>query len=97
MRQSLRFCAQHSTGFGIAPRRGRQPEKAHSARRRQRALVVVVLGIESGVVNGPAYSAYAAYVENDMAMRLWRNRKIGSYRVLCKNMGLPRTKNSHLS
>ena len=31
MGQSLRFCAQHSTVFGIAPRRGRQPRKAHSA------------------------------------------------------------------
>ena len=35
-----------------------------------------------------AYSAYAAYVENDMAMRLRRKRKTGCSRVLCKKHGV---------
>ena len=49
------------------------------------------------LVNGPAYRAYLAYVENDMAMRLCRKRKMGCSRVLRKNMGFPMTKNSYLS
>jgi hypothetical protein len=46
----------------------------------------------SCVVTGSAYraySAYAAYVENDMVTRLRCNRNTGRQRVLHRNMALP--------
>ena len=48
-----------------------------------RIVIALVGGLpRSRVACLPAYSAYLAYVENDMAMKLRRKRKTGCYRVL---------------
>jgi hypothetical protein len=51
----LWFCAQHSTGFGNSAEARPSAPTRLIRQRREKVLVVVVLGIESGVVNGSAY------------------------------------------